>query len=100
MDEKPRFLSAEWRWLAMMNWRGSPQLIAPLVPAGTEVDMWNGDTFISVLGFRFRKVRIMGMPIPFHTDFDECNLRFYVRRTGAGETRGGVVFVKEVVPRS
>jgi uncharacterized protein YqjF (DUF2071 family) len=100
MNEKPRFLSAEWRWLAMLNYRVSPEVVAPHVPAGTEVDLWNRDTFISVLGFRFRKVRIMGMPIPFHTDFDEVNLRFYVRRSIGAETRGGVVFVKEVVPRS
>lgn len=100
MEERARFLSAEWRWLAMLNYRVSPALVAPLVPAGTEVDPWNRDTFISVLGFRFTKVRVMGMPIPFHTDFDEFNLRFYVRRNVGGELRQGVVFVKEVVPRS
>jgi uncharacterized protein len=100
MDERPRFLAAEWRWLAMLNYRVSPELVAPLVPAGTEVDLWNGDTFISVLGFRFTKVRVMGVPIPFHTDFDEVNLRFYVRRNAGGVARHGVVFVKEVVPKS
>jgi uncharacterized protein len=100
MYEKSRFLTADWRWLAMLNYRVSPELVAPLVPAGTEVDLWAGDTFISVLGFRFTNVRIMGMPIPFHTDFDEVNLRFYAVRKIGAEKRQGVVFVKEVVPRS
>jgi uncharacterized protein YqjF (DUF2071 family) len=100
MYEKRPFLTADWRWLAMLNYRVSPGLLAPLAPAGTEVDLWRGEAFISVLGFRFTNVRIMGMPIPFHTDFDEVNLRFYVARNLGAEKRQGVVFVKEVVPRS
>jgi uncharacterized protein YqjF (DUF2071 family) len=100
MQQRPRFLTAEWRWLAMLNYRVSPQLLAPLVPAGTEIDLWGRDTFISVLAFRFSKVRMMGIPIPFHTDFDEVNLRFYVSRPLGGQLRRGVVFVKEIVPRS
>jgi uncharacterized protein YqjF (DUF2071 family) len=96
----PVFLKAEWRWLAMLNYRVTPELVAPLLPKGLAVDVRHGETFISVLGFRFINARVLGFPIPFHTDFDEVNLRFYVRREVAGETRRGVVFVKEIVPRS
>src|SRR4029077_15766841 len=44
--------------------------------------------------------RVFGMPIPLHRDFEEVNLRFYVRRqTREGWSRGAV-FVKEMVPRT
>ena len=42
---------------------------------------------------------MLGVPIPFHRDFEEVNLRFYVRRKVEGDWRRGVVFVKELVPR-
>ena len=94
-----RFLTAEWRNLAMLNYPVDPGVLEPRVPAGCELDAWNGTTFLSVVGFRFLDTRVLGVPIPFHRDFDEVNLRFYVRRKVEGEWRRGVVFVKELVPR-
>ncbi len=96
----PRFLSAEWRYLAMVNYQVEPDLLLPLVPAGTELDSWNGHTFVSMVGFLFLNTRLLGLPIPFHTDFEEVNLRFYVRRRGPEGWRRGVVFVKELVPKT
>lgn len=83
----------------MLNFAIEPAVLAPLVPAGTELDAWNGITYASVVGFRFRDTRVLGVPIPFHRDFEEVNLRFYVRRREGGEVRRGVVFVRELVPR-
>lgn len=94
------FLTAEWRHLAMLNYVIDPEILAPLVPAGTELDFWNGKTFVSVVGFQFQKTRVRGIAIPFHTEFEEINLRFYVRRKAADGWRRGVVFIKEIVPRS
>ncbi|MEO6034542.1 MAG: DUF2071 domain-containing protein [Verrucomicrobiota bacterium] len=94
------FLSAEWRHLAMLNFEIDPSLIAPFVPAGTELDSWNGKNLVSVVGFLFLNTRVFGVPIPFHRDFDEVNLRFYVRREAADGWRRGVVFIKEIVPRA
>lgn len=96
----PPFLTAEWRWLLMLNYAVDPALLRPLVPVGTELDAWDGVTYASVVGFRFLRTRVMGVPIPFHRDFDEVNLRFYVRRKGPEGWRRGVVFVKEIVPRA
>lgn len=93
------FLTAEWRWLAMLNHAVDPALLRPLVPAGTELDEWEGTTYASLVGFLFLRTRVLGVPIPFHRDFEELNLRFYVRRRGPEGWRRGVVFVKEVVPR-
>jgi uncharacterized protein len=42
---------------------------------------------------------VLGLPVPFHRNFDEVNLRFYVRRRSGDVWRKGVAFVKEIVPR-
>ena len=93
------FLTAEWRHLAMMNFEIDPRVLSSLVPAGTELDAWQGRSFVSVVGFLFLDTRVFGAAIPFHRDFEEVNLRFYVRRLASDGWRRGVVFVKEIVPR-
>jgi uncharacterized protein YqjF (DUF2071 family) len=93
------FLTAEWRYLAMLNYEVEASLLLPFVPARTELDRWNGKAFVSLVGFRFLKTRVLGFTIPFHANFDEVNLRFYVRRRQGDEIRRGVVFIRETVPR-
>lgn len=93
------FLTAEWRWLVMLNYEVDPALLQPYVPAGTELDWWNGRCYASMVGFLFLNTRLLRLPIPYHTDFEEVNLRFYVRRHGPDGWRRGVVFIKEIVPR-
>ena len=86
----------------MLNWRVDPSLLAALVPRGTTLDAWNGATFVSVVGFLFQDTRVLGVPVPFHRDFEEVNLRFYVRRDAlraGGQVRRAVTFVRELVPR-
>jgi uncharacterized protein YqjF (DUF2071 family) len=95
-----KFLTAEWRHLAMLNFDIEPKALLPLVPKGTELDDWQGRTFISVVGFLFLNTRVLGIAVPFHRNFEEVNLRFYVRRKASDEWRRGVVFVKEIVPRN
>ncbi|HEV3147433.1 MAG TPA: DUF2071 domain-containing protein [Chthoniobacterales bacterium] len=93
------FLTANWRYLAMLNYVVDPRILAPLVPPGTEIDYENGQTFVSVIGFLFLDTRLLGLPIPQHRDFEEVNLRFYVRKKSADTWRRGVVFVRELVPK-
>lgn len=93
------FLTAEWRSLVMLNYEAEPDLLRPFVPGGVEPDVWAGRTFVSVVGFVMQKTRVRGCPIPGHRDFEEVNLRFYVRRSVGPEVRRGVVFIKEVAPR-
>lgn len=93
------FLTAEWRSLAMINYEIDPAILQPLVPRGTELDSWQGKTFVSEVGFLFLNTRVLGAAIPFHQNFEEINLRFYVRRKAEDGWRRGVVFVKEIVPR-
>jgi uncharacterized protein YqjF (DUF2071 family) len=94
------FLSAEWRYLAMLNYRVPPEWLTSFVPKGTELDLWNGVAYVSLVGFHFRDTRLLGVPIPFHRTFEEVNLRFYVRRVVNGECRRGVTFLRELVPRT
>ena len=98
-DAAAPFLTARWIQLAMVNYEVDPDVLRALVPKGTELDFWSGRCFVSMVGFQFVDTRVLGLSIPFHSDFDEVNLRFYVRRVVAGGVRRGVVFVKEVVPR-
>lgn len=94
------FLTAQWRELAMLSYEVEPSLLEPLVPAGAQLDRWQGRVFVSVIGFRFLETRVLGVPIPFHRNFDEVNLRFYVRREHPDGPRRGVVFIREIVPRA
>lgn len=89
------FLTAEWKNLLMLNYAIDPELLQGFVPAGTELDGFDGKTYVSLIGFEFNQTRIFGRAIPFHQSFEEVNLRFYVRR---GEKRG-VVFIRELVPK-
>jgi hypothetical protein len=94
------FLTAEWKYLAMVNYLIDPKMLLPYIPKGTELDKYNGNYFISLIGFRFENTKIKGVSIPFHTDFEEINLRFYVKRKSEEGWRRGVVFIKEIVPKT
>ena len=94
------FLTAEWRYLAMLNYRVDSDILRTFVPRGTELDNFNGATFASMVGFLFLNTRVLGLRIPFHQNFEEINLRFYVRRKAEDGWRRGVVFIKEIVPRA
>jgi uncharacterized protein len=93
------FLTGEWRYLAMLNYRVDAAMLEPFVPRGTVLDRWQGATYVSLVGFLFRDTRVLGVPIPLHRDFEEVNLRIYVRREVGGEVRRGVTFIREIVPR-
>lgn len=83
----------------MLNYRVAPELLRPYIPAGTELDCWNGATYLSIVGFLFRDTRVLGVPVPLHRHFEEVNLRFYVRRTVGSDVRRAVTFIRELVPR-
>jgi uncharacterized protein YqjF (DUF2071 family) len=92
-------LTARWTELLLLNFSVPKAVIEPLVPPGTELDLHDGQAYISIVGFRFDSTRLYGVPVPGHTRFPEINLRYYVRRQVGNETRRGVVFVREIAPR-
>jgi uncharacterized protein len=94
------FLTAEWRWLVMLNYEIDPRHLLPFVPTGTSLDLWQGRALVSIVGFQFLRTAVAGVPLPFHQRFEEVNLRFYVRREIEGAVRRGVTFIRELVPRA
>jgi uncharacterized protein YqjF (DUF2071 family) len=93
------FLQADWRKLVMFNYAVDTEILQPFLPAGTEFDFWNNTCYVSLVGFMFQNTRLLGVKIPLHTNFEEVNLRFYVRYKAHGLWKRGVVFIKEIVPR-
>ena len=94
------FLTAEWRNLIFANYAIDRSVLEPLVPYGTELDEFDGICYGSLVGFYFQRVKLFGaVAVPFHREFEEFNLRFYVRRKTADGWKRGVVFVKEIVPK-
>jgi uncharacterized protein YqjF (DUF2071 family) len=84
----------------MLNYEIDPAVLIPYVPLGTEIDSFRGKTYVSMVAFLFQDTRVLGIPIPFHRNFEEINLRFYVSYDSQGELRRGVVFIREIVPRT
>lgn len=99
MNNQSVFLSAEWRNLAMVNYEIDPSVLEPFVPKGTELDLWNDKAFVSLVGFMFLNTKVWGVPVPFHRNFEEMNLRFYIKRRHPDGDRRAVAFIKEIVPR-
>src|SRR5258706_3792006 len=93
------FLQAEWRKLAMANYAVDQNLLQPFLPNKTGIDLRIGTCYVSLVGFMFLNTRVKGIKIPFHANFEEVNLRFYVRYNDSGEWKRGVVFIKEIVPK-
>lgn len=103
-QSKRVFLSAEWRDLVMLNYAVEPDILERYVPSGTTLDSFEGRTYVSLVGFRFCRTKLFDvLAIPFHANFEEVNLRIYVRRevrnAEGKEVRRGVVFISEIVPR-
>lgn len=83
----------------MANYEVAPELLEKRLPKGVSFDFHEDKLFVSLVGFMFLDTRVLGVPIPFHINFEEVNLRYYVKRETETETKRGVCFVKEIVPR-
>lgn len=93
------FLTANWNNLALINYEIDSKILNKYLPIGTEIDFWNTKCYISLVGFMFNNTKVLDLKIPFHINFEEVNLRFYVKRLENGEWKRGVVFIKEIVPK-
>lgn len=93
------FLTAKWTNLALINYEIDAKILEKYVPNGTELDFWDNKCYISLVGFMFEDVKLLGLKIPLHTNFEEVNLRFYVKQFEEGKWKRGVVFIKEIVPK-
>lgn len=94
-----KFLTAQWKNLVFANYEVDVAILKSHLPSGTEIDFWSDKCYVSLVGFMFLKTRVKGIAFPLHTNFEEFNLRFYVRIKDGGKWKRGVVFVKEIVPK-
>jgi uncharacterized protein YqjF (DUF2071 family) len=94
-----KFLTAAWKNLIMANYFVDVAVLQPYLPNKTELDLFNGNAYVSLVGFMFTNTRVLGLKIPFHVNFEEVNLRFYVRYNDNGIWKRGTVFIKEIVPK-
>ncbi len=80
-----------WGDLTMLHWPVAPEVVAPLLPAGTEPDVLDGVTYVGLVPFVMSGVRILGTPpLPQVSRFAETNVRLYAFDPTTG--RRGVVF--------
>lgn len=93
------FLHAAWNNLIMANYIISPDLLLPYLPGKTRLDSFEGKTYVSLVGFMFLNTKILGLGVPYHINFEEVNLRFYVKYNNNGNWMRGVTFIKEFVPK-
>ncbi|SDP61039.1 hypothetical protein SAMN05428975_2065 [Mucilaginibacter sp. OK268] len=97
---KRQFLQAQWKNLVMLNYEVDPQILDPYLPPGTVLDLWQGKVLVSMVGFVFADTSVLGIKWPWHVNFEEVNLRFYVKHFNGTEWKRGAVFVSEIVPKS
>ncbi|WP_347922652.1 DUF2071 domain-containing protein [Pontimicrobium sp. SW4] len=89
------FLTAKWENLIMANYVINSEILKPHIPSGTQLDFFEGNCYISLVGFMFKNTKVLGIKMPYHINFEKVNLRFYVKRND----KRGVVFIKEIVPK-
>jgi len=99
MKRNSHFLSAEWNNLIMANYACPKEILLPFLPHKTELDFYKNETYVSLVGFMFLNTNIKGFSIPYHINFEEVNLRFYVKYNDNGNWKRGTVFIKEIVPK-
>jgi uncharacterized protein len=92
------FLTARWENIIMANYQVDPAVLKPYLPHGVELDVYEGKTFVSVVGFMFKDTRLFKIPMVGLGTFEEVNLRFYVIRREGNLVKRGVVFINETVP--
>jgi uncharacterized protein YqjF (DUF2071 family) len=96
----PRFLKAQWKNLLMLNYEVDPEILKPHLPPYTVLDLWQGKALVSMVGFLFQETSVLGIKWPWHVNFEEVNLRFYVKHFDGKEWKRGAVFISEIVPKS
>ena len=94
-----RFLKAKWTNLLMVNYEVDPAILKSYLPAYTVLDLWQGKALVSMVGFLFQDTKVLGIKWPWHVNFEEVNLRFYVRHFDGAEWKRGAVFISEIVPK-
>ena len=84
----------------MLNYEVDPDILTPYLPPFTVLDLWQGKALVSMVGFLFQETKVLGIKWPFHVNFEEVNLRFYVKYFDGTGWKRGAVFISEIVPKT
>lgn len=68
-----------WRDLLFLHWPVDANTVQRLLPAGLEIDTYDGSAWVGLIPFRMPVVRAFGLTIPGAGSVLECNVRTYVR---------------------
>jgi len=80
---RPWIMKQVWEDLLFAHWPFPPDALAPLIPAGLELDTYDGQAWLGVVPFRMSGVTLRGVPpLPGISAFPELNLRTYVTQGG------------------
>ncbi|BCL17231.1 YqjF family protein [Micromonospora sagamiensis] len=87
---RPAILRQRWEDVTFVHWAVAPEVVAPLLPAGTRPDTLDGVSYVGLVGFRMVGLGLgRGPGVPYLGSFWETNVRLYsVDDTG----RRAVVF--------
>lgn len=73
-------LTQKWDNLFFLHWKYDAAEIQKRLPAGLFVDTFNGEAFLSIIGFQMSNIRLLGLPaVPLLSHLNELNVRTYVR---------------------
>ena len=89
MPDSPWVMTQTWHDLLFAHWPVDAAALRDLVPAGFEIDLYNGQAWVGIVPFHMTNVAPRGVPaLPWVSAFAELNVRTYVRVNG----RPGVYF--------
>jgi uncharacterized protein YqjF (DUF2071 family) len=73
-------MTMTWQNLLFAHWQLPPESLRPLIPAGLELETFDGSAWIGIVPFQMRNVGPYGPPLgPWNPSFAELNVRTYVR---------------------
>jgi hypothetical protein len=100
-DVQPKrrlLLACQWREAVLVNYEIDPKVLQPLVPPGTQLDLYESAGLITLIARRSTGIAPHGWP-RLTRSFNEVLLRFYVKRTTLDTTRHGVCVIRQFVSR-
>jgi uncharacterized protein YqjF (DUF2071 family) len=90
----PAILSMSWEDLVFLHWPMSADALRPLVPRQLPIDKWDGNAWLSIVAFRMRRFRPLGVPLPGdRLAFGQLNVRTYTTLGG----RRGIFLLDTIV---
>jgi uncharacterized protein len=80
MPESPWIMTQTWHDLLFAHWPVDADSLRSRIPAGFELDLFDGQAWLAIVPFHMSNVAPRGVPaLPWISAFPELNVRTYVR---------------------